>query len=365
MRSRDGCHPCAFQRDEVRDEHRRAGLVVGRASAVEPSVALDERPGIERPVLAPRGHDVEVRHQQNSARARLSSPKARHHVGDVPSDVTICTSSFGKPAFSEPGGDRLRRARRAVGPGRRNLDELFQDLARQRAIGAGGCCARRLAAQHDDRHRASANVFIMVAATVPSCCAWASESMFTQISLIFPFSMRKMSIPLTSIFRVPCVPRMTHRVATLLPSASSSSSVKCRSGKAVLRRCDELAKVVDPFHHSGWIAKDDVRRHERINRRRTALVENLVEIPPGNRLVVDAHRRLRRRDKRQQHDDERQGGFHQAHDLTSASFSAPASWRRRPAAASQDASSASRTPFPQATSRARGAATLPNDLPRR
>jgi hypothetical protein len=66
--------PFALQPDEVGHEHGGARLVVAGAPAVVPALALDERPRIQRPVLAPRGHDVDVRQQQHGTRVRIAAP---------------------------------------------------------------------------------------------------------------------------------------------------------------------------------------------------------------------------------------------------------------------------------------------------
>ena len=144
----------------------------------------------------------------------------------------ICTSSFGnRAAISRAASASAARvvpvflwfeSRRALRESRARVRDRQQAAAAPPA-----CCATG-----QPQHRQPRGSSLMVLATAPICCACASESMFTQISLIFPFSIRKMSMPLTSTLRAPCVPRITQRVATLLPSASSSSSVKCRSGNA-------------------------------------------------------------------------------------------------------------------------------------
>lgn len=101
--------------------------------------------------------------------------------------------------------------------------------------------------------------------------------MFTQISLIFPLSIRKMSIPLTSTLRVPCVPRMTQRVATLLPSG------------------DESLEIRNALDDGRRIAKHDIGRDDRIDRGRAAFIEDLFKIASRDRLVVGSRRRLRAR----------------------------------------------------------------------
>ena len=188
--------------------------------------------------------------------------KARHHVGDVPVGRDDLHVFFWKTGGEEPGGDRLSRARRALvlrGP---NLDELLRE-SRAQVHGQPLAVAAPPRVQHSATiTRDSRKALRHGPATMPICCACASVSMFTQISLILPFSMRKMSIPLTFIFRAPCVPRITQRVATLLPSASSSSSVKCKSGNAPRSDATSFLKSVDAFHDRGRIAEDDIGRND-------------------------------------------------------------------------------------------------------
>ena len=62
-------------------------------------------------------------------------------------------------------------------------------------------------------------------------------------------------MPLTSTLRVPCVPRITQRVATLLPSASSSSSVKFRSGNALRSAATSVRKSAMPLTTIGGLRK--------------------------------------------------------------------------------------------------------------
>ena len=226
------------------------------------------------------------------ARAGVPSPKARNHIRDVRVGGDDVHVFFWKTGSEQPCGYRLRRAAPCRRPAwlesRRALRESLARARDRRPALAAGPLKRRTTGRNATER---ANPFFMAPATVPICCACASESMFTQISLIFPFSIRKMSIPLTSILRAPCVPRITQRVATLLPSASSSSSVKCKSGNAPRNDGNELAEIRDAFDDGRRIAKHHVGRNDRIDRGRAALVENLVEISPRDRLGVG--RRLR------------------------------------------------------------------------
>ena len=72
--------PFALEPDEICDEHRGAGLVVVRAAAVEPAVALVQGPWIDRPVLAARRHHVDVGHHQHRTRAWILSAQAGDQI---------------------------------------------------------------------------------------------------------------------------------------------------------------------------------------------------------------------------------------------------------------------------------------------
>ena len=123
--------PGALQGDEVGDQHRRAGLIVCRAAAVEPAVAFDEGEGIHRPVVAPRRHNVNVSHEKNAGCVWVPPSKARHHVGDVPIRRDDLHVFLWKTRGDEPGGNRLCGAHRPVFLGAPNLDELFENFTRQ------------------------------------------------------------------------------------------------------------------------------------------------------------------------------------------------------------------------------------------
>ena len=127
-----------LQPNHVGDELRRHRLVVARAAAIEPAVLLEKGERIERPVLALRLDDVEVREEQQRP------PRA----GAVIADDEVVLARIGaeevdvgvrKSRRPQPRGHRLGRFRHVScgRVGRVDLDELFVDLTRARVVRSG------------------------------------------------------------------------------------------------------------------------------------------------------------------------------------------------------------------------------------
>ena len=134
----------ALQPNEVRHEYGRACLVVVAAASVEPILLLGQRPRIDRPIHTRRGHNVQVRHQQNRAGAGIPAtqssneiPRARIRSQDA--DV-LSWNACGDQAVGQRLGCAWRFPVLLRGS---NLDELFEYLAGQRAIRRRGAASAR------------------------------------------------------------------------------------------------------------------------------------------------------------------------------------------------------------------------------
>jgi hypothetical protein len=141
----------ALEPDEIGHEHCRPRFVVPRAAPVKPSIALDERPRIGRPVFAARGHDVEMRHQKDRARTRVPAAKPRDQADGLRIGTKHANVISWKPSIDEPSRKRLGRPRRAVGLRRRYFHQFLEQASREVTIdrseqGLGGHVAR-------DEHR--------------------------------------------------------------------------------------------------------------------------------------------------------------------------------------------------------------------
>ncbi len=126
--------------DEVGDQHRRARLVVRGAPAVEVALLLGQREGVQRPVLRAGGDHVDVGHQQDRLQPRIGAAVAGDQIAELwlgPDHLHVLRR---KARGSQPrrhrfgGGARLALRRlRSV-----DLDQVAEDLARERAVGLGG-----------------------------------------------------------------------------------------------------------------------------------------------------------------------------------------------------------------------------------
>jgi len=123
--------PFPLQANQVGDELRGHGLVVARAAAVEPSVLLAEDERIERPVLALRIDDIEMRKQQHRALCAGSAvPRDEVElVGRRAEQQDVGIREAGGP---EPRGHCFGSLGHAAGwcVGCVDFDELFVDVPR-------------------------------------------------------------------------------------------------------------------------------------------------------------------------------------------------------------------------------------------
>src|SRR5690348_9426367 len=130
----------ALEADEVGDEDGVAHLVVRGPAAVEVAVLLEKGERIDRPIRPARRDDVHVREDDDRLPAGPGSPVARHEVAvlRVGADEHLDVRSR-ESGGQEPSGHGAGRARRvAERIGRIDLDELAEDVARQRSIGRRG-----------------------------------------------------------------------------------------------------------------------------------------------------------------------------------------------------------------------------------
>ena len=148
--------PFLLEAHERGDEDRVAILDIHRAAAVEEAVLLGEGEGIERPVLAPRLDDVEMREQDDRLlRAGFRTAQAGDEVVVLRIRGTDHLNiGGGKATVNQPVGDRLRGDRRAAArPGRVDVDELFEDVARPLVIDAELLCRLRRQRTREERCR--------------------------------------------------------------------------------------------------------------------------------------------------------------------------------------------------------------------
>ena len=123
-----GREPFLFEPDECRDQGSGLVLYVGRSAAVEVAVTLEEREGVERPVLAKGLDDVEVADEEDGAEGAVAAvADYQVHVLRLrPDELNVVLREAGRP---EPRGHCLGRFRAAHGERRVDLDQLAEDVA--------------------------------------------------------------------------------------------------------------------------------------------------------------------------------------------------------------------------------------------
>src|SRR5262245_53410559 len=136
-----------LQANQIRRDDRRHRFVVARAAAVEESVLLEEDERIERPVLAPRLDDVEVREEEEWL-ARAGPAIARDQIVLARIGAREHHVRRGESGGLQPRGHGLGGLGDAAGRrvGRVDLDELLENLARtavrRRGLGGDEQCSR-------------------------------------------------------------------------------------------------------------------------------------------------------------------------------------------------------------------------------